>query len=74
MVILLRDNIMMVVCTADEVRMRFQFMKNISSLPSIRDSSPSLLQRMPELQGKFEEVSVINTTASTMHKFWVRFL
>ena len=56
MVILLRDNIMLVVCTAEEVRMRFQFMKNISSLPSIKDSNPSLLQRMPELQDKFNEV------------------
>lgn len=58
MVILLRDNIMLVVCTAEEVRMRFQFMKNISSLPSIKDSNPSLLQRMPELQDKFNEVGI----------------
>ena len=58
MVILLRDNIQMVISTADEVRMRYSFMKNVAFLPQRghTENEIRLMDRFSSLQRKIDEV------------------
>lgn len=58
-VTVLKDNIDLVIDISEAVRGRYDFVKSLAMLPSVREYKPAILSRLPVLQHKQDEVSSI---------------
>lgn len=69
MVLLLSDNIKMVICSAEEVRVRYSFMKDVAMLHtknSMQESALKLNRKIENLSTKVDEVSLLTETWYTV--------